>query len=248
MSGAPCCELCKLVWNLCWAVQVGVESVNCCVFCLAQTQPSFAFSCLRFCRVSCFAIWEMQLQAVVLLLQMKLWGLFSKVFFLQVVWETPSFERKVFEIFSPLQDCGWDHAASASISADCSCTTSSSTTSAWTRKCCTSSYCSTSRWVRRCNTSSYCSTSRWVSRCDTHGWCYCSSRWVSSCNTYGWCYCSSSRWDWSWNSPCSFVCSPMPEMRGNVLFPWRLLLKQQMRSLAMLSIFFSMWGGYGSMF
>ena len=29
-----------------------------------------------------------------------------KSFFLQVVWETPSFERKVFEIFSPLQDCG----------------------------------------------------------------------------------------------------------------------------------------------
>ena len=31
-------------------------------------------------------------------------------------------------------------------------------------------------------------------------------------------------------------------------FLLRLLLKQQMRSLAMLSIFFSMWGGYGSMF
>ena len=101
MSGAPCCELCKLVWNLCWAVQVGVESVNCCVFCLAQTQPSFAFSCLRFCRVSCFAIWEMQLQAVVLLLQMKLWGLFSKVFFCKLFGKLQVLKGRSLKYFLP---------------------------------------------------------------------------------------------------------------------------------------------------
>ena len=39
------------------------------------------------------------------------------------------------------------------------------------------------------------------------------SRWVSRCNTYGWGYCSSSRWDWSWNSPCSLKCGEMSYFR-----------------------------------
>ena len=70
------------------------------------------------------------------------------------------------------------------------------------------------------------------------------------CNTHGWCYCSSSRWDWSWNSPCSFVCSPMPEMRGcGEMFYFRegCCLNSKCEAWPCLA-FFSMWGGYGSMF
>ena len=84
-------------------MQVGVESVNCCVFCLAQTQPSFVPSLL-----SCFLLCNMGNAASSSRASPTDEALrpVFKSFFLQVVWETPSFERKVFEIFSPLQDCG----------------------------------------------------------------------------------------------------------------------------------------------
>ena len=109
-------SLCHVRSSLLLAVQVGVESVLSCaswcgiceLLCLLFGSNPAILRVFVPSLLSCFLLCNMGNAASSSRASPTDEALrpVFKSFFLQVVWETPSFERKVFQIFSPLQDCG----------------------------------------------------------------------------------------------------------------------------------------------